>query len=707
MKRDLFHLDAVAGWRADSMQGLVMTPNEGALQLPPLAGAAKRVSLGGHPAIACVKALANGECGELFLLDAGKNLVRRRKRFDEVGCTRTTLEVIPAIGDGRGHPSGAPRMLREPRGLTVGRGGELAVADTGNGRIQIFEPVTWALIQVWEGFKRPWNIVWHARKQVYYVSEPAADRLVVVDSAGSRIGSADGAIFSGVRQIAICPMSGDIAAITRIGVVIEEADGAPGWRVLGEEKFTALCFDRLGRLHVAGRDGVVHQFARMSGVGRQKAGVSFCGVSGRVDAMAEWPASQGLEAPSLLLAILREDDRRTTLWTVKTDGASAETGWFQSQTLDSGIDNCQWHRVVLEGEVPAGAQIVLRAETARTEIPKPDWQGSADFHVPGPVKNIDYLVQAPPGRFLRFRIELKSGGESSPSIRSVRAQFPRRSYLRYLPSVYQDDPESRRFLDRFLSLFQTLIEEEHLVIEEIHRMFDPLTTPEKFLPWLAEWLAFPLQPTWPLERKRQLLAEAFTYYQIRGTKLGLEWAVRNLAQTQHAAVLEHFRLRRIPELGCVSGEEDGTPLWSPKIYSRWQLGTYSTVGEFRLLEEPEPAVEPFARDAHRFSVFFPADPANPEGVAMRVARTVAAEKPAHTEATLCAVFPRMRVGVQARVGVDAMIGEVSFMILSGTGKRRMSRLGYDTILNPSEPRQALQARGLDTPPAVGGNTRLL
>jgi phage tail-like protein len=479
------------------------------------------------------------------------------------------------------------------------------------------------------------------------------------------------------------------------------------------DPFTALTFDRLGRLHVGTAEGVIYQFAaENAGDPLEQLGVSFAGVSGRIDAIADWPPPKQGEAVQLLLAIVREGDRRTTFWSASTDGACGTSGSYVSKILNSGIEQCPWHRLVLRGNIPQGSAISVFTQTASVQpdgtIPAfIDFSAEPQFRAVGPLVDADCLVQSVPGQLMRFRLDFQSSGLHSPELTAIDADFPRNSYLRFLPSIYQDDPESRRFLDRFLSLFQTLVDQENETVDTIYRLFDPLTIPEPLLPWLASWLAFPLDPSWELAYKRRVLAGAFAYYQQRGTKAGLELAVRDFARVGFAAVVEHFQLRNIPDLCCGVSLEDGLPLWSPQIYSRWQVGSHSTVGELHLLDAPEPVAEPFALDAHRFSLFFPADPHNPEAAAKRVSRIVSAEKPAHTEAILCAVCPRFRVGVQSRVGVDSMIGDVTFMMLSGAGHKRTSLLGYDTILNPSMAQAQLQQRGLDVPPAVGGTTRLL
>ncbi len=65
------------------------------------------------------------------------------------------------------------------------------------------------------------------------------------------------------------------------------------------------------------------------------------------------------------------------------------------------------------------------------------------------------VVQSREGRYLWLRLELRGDGYASPAVRSIRLHFPRRSYLEYLPAVFAADDDSRWFLERFLSVFQT------------------------------------------------------------------------------------------------------------------------------------------------------------------------------------------------------------------------------------------------------------
>lgn len=137
------------------------------------------------------------------------------------------------------------------------------------------------------------------------------------------------------------------------------------------------------------------------------------------------------------------------------------------------------------------------------------------------------------------------------------------------------------------------------------------------------------------------------------------------------------------------------------MFQRLQLSTYSQIGRFRLTGLPEPAAEPYEWGANRFSVLVVSSPYDAEEIEERVRDVVEREKPAHTEATICPVLPRFRVGVQARVGMDTAVGAVSHLVLN-----RLATLGYDTILACSQEERTLRALGSGVRPVVGSTTRV-
>jgi len=299
----------------------------------------------------------------------------------------------------------------------------------------------------------------------------------------------------------------------------------------------------------------------------------------------------------------------------------------------------------------------------------------------------------------------------------VKVFFPRRGYLQYLPAVFQEDEESRLFLDRFLSLFQTEFDRFDERIDRIWQLFDPASTPERHFNWLAGWLALIIQPEWSPEKKRQMLKDAFKSYLLRGTGPGIERAIQDYADVHFAKIVEHYKLRRWPALYSepersgprsqpalpASARLDGSlRLWSRNFYHRLQITSHSQIGDFLLTGQPEPLIEPLAWGAHRFTVFFPASPYCVPETAQRIERVVEREKPAHTEATLCPVLPRMRVGVQASVGINSVVGGVSHLVLN-----HLATLNYDTILACSAEERQLRALKAVVRPRAGVSAKLL
>jgi phage tail-like protein len=89
--------------------------------------------------------------------------------------------------------------------------------------------------------------------------------------------------------------------------------------------------------------------------------------------------------------------------------------------------------------------------------------------------------------------------------------------LEYLPATYRDDA----LMGRFLLIFEGIITPIENMVDSMAWYFDPRLTPEDMLPWLASWLDLALDPSWPEERRRELVSNAAELYRWRGTKRGL------------------------------------------------------------------------------------------------------------------------------------------------------------------------------------------
>lgn len=79
------------------------------------------------------------------------------------------------------------------------------------------------------------------------------------------------------------------------------------------------------------------------------------------------------------------------------------------------------------------------------------------------------------------------------------------------------------------------------------------------------------------------------------------------------------------------------------------------VGESGPLEKDDFGMPLFSETAHLFTVTVPAGALQHPAQREMLQRVVEAEKPAHTDYHLCFVEPRMRVGFQARLGIDSIV----------------------------------------------------
>jgi phage tail-like protein len=652
------------------------------------------------------------------LADAGAHRIRRVTLDSPAAARIVHGATIPTVGGGG---SGQRQMLH-PAGIATLAKGSLAIADSGNHRVQMFSARPYALLHVWgatDALGRP-----AAGNGALEFRDPAAiaagknGTLYIADRGNARVqrirrdGSAmaplgDGLLREPVR-VALGP-GGAVAVVDRghasvwIFTRLRELPQV----LSGLDVPTSVAFAPDGRLYVGDANGRIHLFALKSSAAEpwQPAGSGVAGFDGAIDDLLWW---SGATPRLLLLARDSSDATRPRLWTVDPGGGRALAGTFVTGPLDSSIERCQWHRARVEATVPAGGSIEIESFTADVPgdvVPPPTDERFSQWTpcVLSGDDNPDCLIQSGPGRHLWLRVSLRSNGESAPAIRRARISYPRTSYLEYLPAVFQEDDESRRFLERFLTIFKSGFDDFDERIDTLHEILDPRLTPSAYLPWLASWVALTRDPEWAEAYLRNQIAGAVVRYRRRGTPDGIRDAIRIYTGTE-STILEHFRLRRWVHLGGDAAGVDlggGSPLWSRDVFQRLQLSSYSQVGSFRLTGRPEPAIEPYEWGANRFSVFFLASPYNAGDVEERVRAVVEREKPAHTEATVCPVFPRFRVGVQARVGVDTAVGAVSHLVLN-----RLATLGYDTILGCSREERTLRALGSGVRPVVGSTTRV-
>lgn len=324
-------------------------------------------------------------------------------------------------------------------------------------------------------------------------------------------------------------------------------------------------------------------------------------------------------------------------------------GRLTTTALDSGQTGFQWDRLAFNIDLPVNARMLVSTLTSEVEVPFdrletiPDERWSRPLVLlPGDVPEV--LVQSGPGRFLWLHIELSGDGTSSPLIHEIDVYGPRRSSLRYLPSPFHDDPESKYFLDRFLSYFDTVFAEITARQRSMAELFDPRVVPPEFLSWLGKWFDLDFLASWPEATRRQMIAEAIPCFRQRGTVAGLKRILQWHCGLHDPLpqVIEHFRLPQVMDY-FQSREE------APVMIG----GALLDLDSF----------------AHSFTVVLPAYRASSDESRGVLERLIAASIPAHTDYKLRLVEPGMSIGQQSTIGVDTILGS------AGGGALGQGRLG--------------------------------
>lgn len=346
--------------------------------------------------------------------------------------------------------------------------------------------------------------------------------------------------------------------------------------------------------------------------------------------------------------------------------ARVQEGDLATLAIDSGIDRCRWHRVRIDADLPLGTSIQVTATTSEEKNPallhEEDWQKEAGA--------VDFLLRQPPGRYLFLRLCLMGNGLATPVVRRIRLDFPRVTSLELLPAVYREDPRAEDFTERFLSLFDASIGDLDALIARFPALLDGQGVDERVLPWLGGFLDVAFEPSWPVDRRRAILAAVPELYRLRGTPAGIALAVERVFGARPA----------IQELGrerLYAGVSRDGRLGSVRLFgrarSRFRVGS-SALGAVPLVSFGNPADDPLRDGAHRFRVLMPPGTASTAEARARLERLVESQKPAHTLATVHVGGRGFILGVApVAVGIDTAFGPLPAPVLGASGNVRLGR----------------------------------
>ena len=295
--------------------------------------------------------------------------------------------------------------------------------------------------------------------------------------------------------------------------------------------------------------------------------------------------------------------------------------------------------------------------------PAAPWNPALDmpFTDPGwkaaPRDALDFTVANPANLKFFLGAVFRGDGVSSAAVEQIRVDYGRDTYAKFLPPVYRAQPAANGFLERLLGMQASVFHSIEGEIDDLPRLFDPHAAPAgeppSWLGWLSGWLAFIQDEHWTEEQAREFLAGAFELYGLRGTLEGLRRYLKIYAGVE-AYIGEPARDVRIWSLGD-EGVLGFSTMLAPGPLQGAVLGSSAVVDQSHMTTGEDLGAALFDDVAHRFCVHVYCGELTRAGALDTVKAVIEREKPAHTAYELCVIEPAMRVGIQARIGFDAIV----------------------------------------------------
>jgi phage tail-like protein len=687
------YLALEGGWPGVHWEGLVLGA-AGELELAPVPDLSTPV---GTP-LAPVAGLqgpvgvAADRNGDIYYVDAATHRILRLNACDD------RVEALACLAKS----GGGPGQLFQPRGLVLGPHRTLYVADSGNRRIQILDLNTQQVVGVWGplfadedddrfGFRQPWDLAVDASHFVY-VADPGA-----LDDHGRRGGGGLRRFDpSGLEDLEFRHQlaQSQQAPQAPIGVAVALTPGAPrsAERVLVLDSAPAqlLVFTPEGHYDADATD----RWAAVAGAAPDA--IAFHGhtlyvavAGGRVMAFDEHGAVLGASRQSVgAVAGLAVDCHGRLLAHPGSDGhirralggpSHVEVGHWVTDAIRGRLEKTRWQRLLLDADLPPGAHVRMFTHVSMSpatpalalpfnpangviadQVVRPDTLADAplDQWRAAPADALDILALHQPGEYLRIAALIYGDGRATPTVRQLRIENDREGALAELPMFYRRDAEARPFLERALAVFESSHRSERDAIASLPRLFDADAAPDPrielptWLDSLGRWVDARPAEEWSEEQRRRRVARAYRDHARRGT---LD-SMRELVRLYAGATVFIEDAGSAPDLWQLGAGALGfeTAL-APEPAQGAVVGTTAVMNHSRIAREEELGRPAWEGAAHRFIVQVVTAGAPPDALD-RVRTVLDREKPAHTVYELCPIDARMRVGFQARLGVDSIVG---------------------------------------------------
>lgn len=236
-----------------------------------------------------------------------------------------------------------------------------------------------------------------------------------------------------------------------------------------------------------------------------------------------------------------------------------EPGEMLVQLENLGVRPLRW-RLVIEGDFPEN-WCNWHQEEAEEIAPNQKVDKALSFQIPEDFFENQFALM---GRKTRLQVNYEAQvhvyaeGETQQQLIGYRVfnlcLRPSSSYLNFLPGIYREID----FMGRFLNIFEQAFDPAVQTIDVLWAYLDPLTAPEAMLPFLAHWVAWPMERRWDSKQQRRLIRNAVTLYRWHGTRRGLRFYLHlytGLPLDEHLPESEkHISIEEIFSLGFVLGK---------------------------------------------------------------------------------------------------------------------------------------------------------
>lgn len=321
-------------------------------------------------------------------------------------------------------------------------------------------------------------------------------------------------------------------------------------------------------------------------------------------------------------------------------------GVYFTRVFDSRERQTEWHRIVIEGEWHGEATATVCVYASDTLYPGGGTQtveeliGDSELTAAQKARELrvclaarfyqpkDMLLYDVRGRYLWLKLELKGLGGNAPGISRITIRYPKHTWLSFLPELYQEDRKSAAFLERYLSIFQSLYEDMTEKIEQAPRLLEP--SENGFLGELADWLGVRNQTLWNEDQLCYLVKNAARLHRIRGT----------------AACLKELAALYL-------GSE-------PYLVEYHQIKPYFDGGE-----REETLKRLYASGPYEFAVILNVWDLDPGSSLRLLEQVIAMAKPAYMACRIVVLKPYLFLGRHSYLGINSVLGQYTPLRLDG------------------------------------------